>query len=216
MSDYTLSLKLERELLFLEDPYQAQRELSTPITLEAVLQQGAANKQLRMTPKQRSLLALDIASSIIQLRKTGWSSPAFSSKVIKCILGSNGTSARVSTTPFIEQMAELSRATSPGSEPKAALLELAILLLEIWHHETLEMWATEAGFGETSTIRERLVAATEWLDTTAAEFPIHYLEAVEQCLSLCVQRSREWDDDDFLRLYCENVVKPLHMSCEIW
>lgn len=169
-----------------------------------------------MTPKQRRMLALDISSSIIQLRKTCWSSPAFSSKVVKFILGANGNNARVPTIAFIEQVTELNRAASPGSNSKVALLELAILLLEIWNHEMLEMWAAEAGFGEINTTRERLAAATEWLDATAAEFPIRYLEAVEQFLSLCVHRSREWDDYEFLRLYCENVIKPLQTSYESW
>ncbi|RWA07670.1 hypothetical protein EKO27_g7440 [Xylaria grammica] len=215
--DYILSLTLKGEVLdFIHEPYQARRGFSTPTTLEAVLRQGATDKKLRLTPKQRSLMALDIASSIIQLRKTCWSDPAFSSKVIKCVLGANGKSARVSTVAFIEQVTERNRAASLGSEPKAALLELAILLLEIWHHETLEMWAEEGGFGETGTARERLAAAMEWLDATAAEFPVRYLEATEQCLSLCVQRSREWDDYEFLTLYCENVIKPLQMSCEHW
>ncbi|KAI0481842.1 hypothetical protein F4859DRAFT_476195 [Xylaria cf. heliscus] len=215
--DYILSLKLKGETLdFIQEPYQAQRELSTPTTLEAVLRQGASDKKFRMTPKQRTLLALDVASSIIQLRETCWSSPALSSKIVKCILGANGKNARVSIIAFVEQFTEMSRASSPGSEPKVALLELAILLLEIWHHETLDMWASESGFGATDTTRERLAAATEWLDATAAEFPVRYLEATEQCLSLCVQRSRQWDDYEFLRLYCENVIKPLQISCESW
>ncbi|RYC62558.1 hypothetical protein CHU98_g3645 [Xylaria longipes] len=196
ISDYILSLKLKGEALeFMQETHQIQRELSTPTTLESVLRKGAADREFRMTPKQRSQLALDIASSIIQLRKTCWPSPVLSSKVIKYILGANGKSARVSTIAFIEQVTELNRATLPGSEPKVALLELAILLLEIWHHETLEMWAEKAGFGETNTTDERLMAATKWLDATEAEFP---------------------DDNELLRLYCENVTKPLNMSCGIW
>ncbi|GAP89785.1 putative protein [Rosellinia necatrix] len=215
--DYMLSLKLKGQALdFIQKPHQIQRELSTPTTLEAVLRQGATDKKFQMTPKQRSLLALDIASSVIQLRKTYWSDPAVNSKVVKCILGANGKNARVFTIAFIEKVTEISRADSPGSEPKVALLELAILLLEIWHHETLEMWASAAGFGETGTTRERMAAATEWLEATAEEFPLRYLEAVEQSLSLCVQRSRQWDDYEFLRLYCENVIIPLQISCEAW
>ncbi|KAI8948203.1 hypothetical protein F4801DRAFT_581628 [Xylaria longipes] len=201
ISDYILSLKLKGEALeFMQETHQIQRELSTPTTLESVLRKGAADREFRMTPKQRSQLVLDIASSIIQLRKTCWSSPVLSSKVIKYILGANGKSARVSTIAFIEQVTELNRATLPGSEPKVALLELAILLLEIWHHETLEMWAEKAGFGDTNTTDERLMAATKWLDATEAEFP----------------RSRHWDDIELLRLYCENVIKPLNVSCGIW
>ncbi|KAI0115596.1 hypothetical protein GGR51DRAFT_503510 [Nemania sp. FL0031] len=214
-SDYILGLKLEGEALdFIQESQEVQRQLFAPITLEVVLQQGATDKKLRMTPKQRSLLALDLASSIIQLRETCWSNPAFSSRVVKCILDANGKSARVSTLAFIEQVTEPSRSAESGCESKVALLELAILLLEIWHHETLEMWAAETGFGETGTTRERLAAATEWLDETSAEFPVRYLEATEQCLSLCVQRSRQWDDYEFLRVYCENVIRPLQKSCE--
>lgn len=116
---------------------------------------------------------------------------------------------------FIEQLSEPGRAASQGCEPKVALLELAVLLLELWNHETLDMWAAETGFGETTTTGGRLAAAKDWVDETE-DCPIHYLNAVEQCLSLYVQRSRKWGDDQFLKIYCENVIKPLQESCEVF
>lgn len=196
-------------------PNRVQRELSAPIPLETVLEQGAGNKSLKMRPKQRIMLALDVASSIIQLRETCWSSLAFSSKVVKCILGANGTSPKISITAFIEQLSEPGRAASQGCEPKFALLELAVLLFELWNHKTLDMWAAETGFSETTTAGGRLTAVKNWVDE-AEDCPIHYLNAVEQCLSLYVQRSRKWGDDQFLKMYCENVIKPLQTSCEVF
>ncbi|KAI1115603.1 hypothetical protein F5Y14DRAFT_460325 [Nemania sp. NC0429] len=214
--DYIINLELKGLTLDLvQKPYQAPRELSAPITLETVLKRGAADKRLRMRPKQRITLALDVASSIIQLRETCWSSLAFSSKVVKCIVGANGTDPKVSTVAFIEQLSEPGQAVVQGCAPKVALLELAILLLELWNHETLDMWAAEAKFGRTTETGERLMAASEWADETK-DCPIHYLNAVEQCLSLCVHRTRKWSDDELLRMYCENVIKPLQESSDVF
>ncbi|KAI1170208.1 hypothetical protein F4777DRAFT_595397 [Nemania sp. FL0916] len=213
-----LTLELEgKSLNIIQGPHQIQRGLSQPTTLETLLRRGAADKNLRMTPTQQSLLALDIASSVLQLRQSCWSQPAFSSKIVKCILGANGSSPRqVSITAFIEQVTELSRAALPGPEPKVTLLELAILLLEIWNHETLEMWAANVGFDKTTTTSERLEIATKWLEETTNTFTLRYLEAIEQCLALCVQRRRQWDDSELQALYCENVIKPLQENIGIW
>ncbi|KAJ8132880.1 hypothetical protein O1611_g747 [Lasiodiplodia mahajangana] len=209
-----LSLSLAGESLhpIWEKP-TLQRKLLSPISLEEILQQGAADENLRITPRQRTLLALDVASSIIQLQQTCWSNPPFSSKVVKLLVQD---SRKDPCGPFIEQVTEPNRASSPHPDPQAALLDLSILLLEVWHHKTLEIWATEAAFGVTDTPERRHMAAIRWLQSTSDLIPTHHLRAIEQCLGLYSGRLRYWDDDEFLRMYCENVILPLLKSCEAW
>ncbi|KAI3317382.1 hypothetical protein HD806DRAFT_515334 [Xylariaceae sp. AK1471] len=212
-----LNLRLSGKSLDLsQEPCKPQRGLPKPTSLEEVLRKGALDRACQITPKQRTLLALNIASSIIQLHQTCWSNPPFSSKVVKFISHRASKVTAVHCAPYIEQVTERSRATSLGPNPKAALLELAILLLEIWHHETLEMWAARANFGETHTAPTRTAAAIQWVELTSDYIPVHHLEAIEQCLALYVGRLRHWDDDEFLKGYCENIIKPLQKSCESW
>ncbi|KAL8422574.1 hypothetical protein RB596_003031 [Gaeumannomyces avenae] len=52
-------------------------------TLETCLVEGMRDEDARLTPKQQTLIALDIASSILQLSQAGWLNKPFSSQRIK-------------------------------------------------------------------------------------------------------------------------------------
>src|SRR5690606_14924721 len=104
---------------------------------------------------------------------------------------------------------------APELEPQVALLELSILLLEIWHQRSLNDWASETKL-DVGTQDSRRIAATRWLQATDKELPVNYLDAIEKCLAICSGRLRYWDDEKFQQHYCENVIKPLLESCEAW
>lgn len=214
---YMLSLGLARESLHLmEQQPNPRRRLLSPTSLEEVLQQGIADENARISFRHRTLLALDIASSILQLQQTSWSNPPFSSKVVKLLVQENSKTTRTLSSPFVEQVTEPSRANLTHPDPQPTLLELAIILLEVWHHLTLEIWANNTAFGGTDTPEKRHMAAIRWLQTTSDSIPIHHLRAIEQCLGLYSGRLRYWDDDEFLKMYCENIILPLLKSCEAW
>ncbi|KAI4214112.1 MAG: hypothetical protein LQ351_003197 [Letrouitia transgressa] len=86
--------------------------------------------------------------------------------------------------------------TAPCSiEPKMALLELGILLLEIWHKTTLE-----ARFGlehAPTAYYDRMARGLEWLDDVDEPLPDLYDKAVAHCLRVNVSggtRLLHWDD----------------------
>ncbi|KAI8635262.1 hypothetical protein F5Y19DRAFT_5551 [Xylariaceae sp. FL1651] len=216
-NSYVLSLSLTGETLnLIQEQTKPQRRLLAPTSLEEVLKEGAANEILQITPRQRTLLALDVASSIIQLQQTSWSDPPFSSKVVKLLLRDSCKSTVAPSVLFIEQVTEPSRSDCPHPDPKATLLELAVLLLEVWHHKTLEIWAANTALDATDTPEKRHMAAIRWLQSTSHLIPSHHLKAIEQCLGLCSGRLRDWDDSEFLKVYCENIIRPLQKSCEAW
>ncbi|KAK0726855.1 hypothetical protein B0T26DRAFT_747245 [Lasiosphaeria miniovina] len=101
----------------------------TTTDIDSGLPQGriAQDEDVRMTPKQQALLALDVASSVLQLQQTLWCSIPWNSTAIKF---------------FLQKERDCS---SPDLDVKETLLELAILLLEIWHHVPLEAWAQRKG-----------------------------------------------------------------------
>lgn len=195
---------------------ESQRDLISSKTLDDLLQDGTGSEDEKMTPKQQTLLALDVASSIVQLRQTCWFRHPFSSKVVKFLIQKEGQGTTAISTPFVEQVADPDQQDFPGPDPKAALLELAILLLEIWHHKTLESWCTKSGIAKVDSPETRQRAAIRWLEMTSERLPLHHLTAIEQCLALCAGRLRFWDDPEFLKLYCENIIKPLQESCKAW
>src|SRR4051812_19927550 len=86
-----------------------------------------------------------------------------------------------------------------GPNPKAALLELAIMLLEIWHHKTFEMWATGSGLSDIVSADGRIIAAMKWLQMTYERLPPHHPTAIEKCLALCSGRLWRWEDGEFRR-----------------
>lgn len=76
-----------------------------------------------------------------------------------------------------------------------ALLELGILLLEIWHKTTLE-----ARFGlehAPTAYYDRMARGLEWLDDVDEPLPDLYDKAVAHCLRVNVSggtRLLHWDD----------------------
>lgn len=189
--------------------------------LDFFLREGHQNYDLRMTPKQQTLLALDVASSVLQLRQTCWLDADFRSTSIRFLLHENGAEGTLSPALFIERMVQASKVLDnttmvEAPEPKTTLLELAIILLEIWHHQPLDTCIDKLGLDAADTLETRRIAAIRWLEKTSSRLPLQHLAAVEQCLAVCSGRLRSWSDRDFIREYCENIIKPLQESCKAW
>ncbi|KAK7728333.1 hypothetical protein SLS63_006781 [Diaporthe eres] len=217
--EYLLRLHLMADALSLVNgTREARREVAQSTNLEQFLRRGCLDEDARMTPKQQTILALDIAASLLQLRQTHWSLFPWTNKRIQFLFSKQGEL----WGPFVEELIDKKTGKTPvtpspqGPDPKEALLELAILLLEIWHHKPLEMWAAKLGMESIDTPEARRIAAIRWLELTSDRLPPHHLVAIEQCLAFCSGRLRVWDDGEFQKLYCENVVKPLQESCKTW
>ncbi|KAK7921557.1 hypothetical protein PG985_009579 [Apiospora marii] len=190
--------------------------MTSPLTLAEVLQRGNHNEAARMTFKEQTFLALDIACSIVQLRETRWLGSPFTSCILMVVTPEKKNRG-LSTKPFIERTPESTLKSSKNPDPETVLRELAILLLELWHHRTLDIWCAKwGGDTDTTTPDGRLKAAINWVKATSDRIPPYYLDAVEQCISICCGRHRLWHDKEFLKIYCENVIIPLQESCRAW
>ena len=186
------------------------------ISLADYLRDTAADADTRMGPMKQTCLALNVVSSVLQLRPTMWCSVPWNSTTIKLpVQAVNGEEAAVDT-PYVEQaidptMMETQEGASPRLTTQAAqttMLELAILLLEILHYKPIAVWAASYDESDPKTYWERMRAADRWLKlSTDKLLPLH-VKAVEECLVMCVRSKLSWDDY-FQRLYCENIIKPL-------
>ncbi|KAI9154956.1 hypothetical protein HJFPF1_07517 [Paramyrothecium foliicola] len=87
------------------------------------------------------------------------------------------------------------------------MLELAIVLLEILHQKSMAAWADRHDEGVPRTYRERMGAATRWLELSTVKLLPPHIKVVEECLMLCARSMLSWDEY-FQRFYCENIIKP--------
>lgn len=224
---HILKLKLNNEDLFLvEGQPENRRDFATPITLADILKAGCQDDDAKMFPKEQTLLALNVASSILQLQQTWWLGPPFNSNGIKILTPQEKSSATSNSSPFIEQhMGEIpppplneavESSTSIGPDPKTALTELAILLLEIWHHRPLEAWCEKVGKSNPTSPQARMMVAIEWLQATSRRLLPYQSQIIEQCLQVCAGSLRFWHEKEFLRMYCENIIKPLQETLGAW
>ncbi|KAH6684940.1 hypothetical protein F5X68DRAFT_262808 [Plectosphaerella plurivora] len=78
LASYTLST--------IDNASERCRKFAGSPNLESLLRQGAQDEDSRMTPKQRTLLALDVAAAIPQLRETTWLSQAWDKRAIKFLV----------------------------------------------------------------------------------------------------------------------------------
>ena len=143
-------------------PYSYDRSIS----LADFLKDTAADADSRISPIEQTLLALNVAASVLQLRPTMWCSVPWNSTTIKFPVQAGAGARAALYTPYIEQAIDPTMSGTQGGASltteaaKTTMLELAILLLEILHHKSIEAWAARYDEGEPRTYRERIGAAT--------------------------------------------------------
>jgi hypothetical protein len=156
-------------------------------------------------------LALTIASSFLQLLRTPWTSPRFSTDTLTLLQAANQDPDM--TKPCLS----ISFEPAPGMLPtqnadfeiKEALVELGIMLLEIWHERTVEL-----KFGlavESLRPLARRTYAMEWLETVPG-LPVMYHQAIYYCLAGVINKPplpKGWDDPQLWETICETVIEPL-------
>ncbi|KAL8398520.1 hypothetical protein RB596_005886 [Gaeumannomyces avenae] len=198
------------------------------ISLGALL--SAAHKA---SLKFRMLLALRLASNLLQLSQTHWLQKPWSKHELyfpirplpqggaKGLASSPAHEAPDFNQPFISLALETSgpAPTCPGGaiDARATLLELGILLLEIWHQSPFEARLAATGGG----YYQRLAAALEWLDDTADVDPMP--ELYDRATSLCIRgviggqsKLADWEDMRFWAGMCVDVIEPLERGCQAW
>ncbi|KAF2729895.1 hypothetical protein EJ04DRAFT_527438 [Polyplosphaeria fusca] len=195
------------------------------VTFEELLTESNPARGPMISLKLRMVLALKLASNLLQLLQTQWLHAAWSKELISFpIMPSQGPRAsnidfsRPYVSSTFDHANSATKLGQPSSvEPKIAMLELGILLLEIWHEKTLE-----AQFSLTKTpvkYHERLALALEWIHETDNPLLELYDKAVTFCLTGVVSsesRNMQWDDMKLWAAICGDVIEPLSKNCKQW
>ena len=193
--------------------HQLQEEPNHAISLKEILQAEG-------TPlpwKFRMLLALRLASSLLQLLQTRWLERAWSKDAVFFLVQPGAQAQVFLNRPFVRCTIGGMRTASRSIEPKVALLELGILLLEIWHKTTLEArFGLEKG---PTAYYDRMARAVEWLDDVDEPLPDLYDQAVAHCLRVNISgdtRFLDWEDTKLWSVICGDIIAPLAKICKQW
>jgi hypothetical protein len=196
------------------------------ITLKELLSDADPARRVPLIPlKLRMLLALKLASNLLQLLQTQWLRTDWSKELVSFPVGpvqNPKTSDIDFTRPYVSCIFEhANTAANPAKtssvEPKVAMLELGIVLLEIWHERTLEMQFSL----QNTPVRfhERLALALEWIGETDNPLLELYDQAVTYCLTGVVaseSRNMQWEDMELWAAICNDVIEPLSKNCKQW
>jgi hypothetical protein len=174
--------------------------------------------------KPRLQLSLSLASSLLQLFQTPWLTQAWRKDALffrvsdaPCGPPSRGKrSAQPDLNrPFVVCNFSGESPEVTATETKAVLLELGIILLEIWHGMTLE-----AHFGldesenpaKPTKYFERLAQALEWEADWTNPMPGLFGESVSQCLrgnNVSAGKKLDWEDLNVWSSICGDIIEPL-------
>ncbi|KAM3088303.1 hypothetical protein ACMFMG_002357 [Clarireedia jacksonii] len=177
--------------------------------------------------KLRMFTALALSSNLLQLSQTHWLKVPWSKDMVNFLIKNQNP---IKNTPYhpvelhgpfisltFDATAPASACLTTQIEPKKALLELGILLLEIWHETTLEL---RFGLDKAPTgYYERLALAVEWRDDVNNEPLELYARAVSNCIQPNVEgdfRLTDWESMKLWEAICGNVVEPLAKICKQW
>ncbi|KAK6365892.1 hypothetical protein LTS17_010858 [Exophiala oligosperma] len=183
---------------------------------------GGSGRKILYRPKLS--LALNLAASFLQLLRTPWARPMLSAENVMFL--ENEKREPDVKRPFLSLSfsspsppahANLPPPTTTTSSTnnddislKDELVELGIVLLEIWHEQTLE--EVRPSIPGCTESMPRRVSAMLWFDNSTNDaYPEAYRTALEYCLvrSVCLQQEQKWDDPEIWQVICESVVAPL-------
>jgi hypothetical protein len=192
------------------------------ISLAEFLRATTNDADARMHIRDQTMLALNVACSLLQLRTTMWCKVPWNSSTIRFPIQAVQAASQA-RTPYVEQVIDPGTPGTQVSAPadltteaaQSTMLELAILLLEILHNRSISDWAAEEGEGQTRTNKERMTVATHWVEMSMDKLLSPHSQAVKGCLRMCAQNRLPWDER-FQRLYCENIIKPLQEVLGLW
>ncbi|KAM0804394.1 hypothetical protein BDR22DRAFT_960035 [Usnea florida] len=192
-----------------------------------------SDRSHKLPLKPRLLLALTLASTLIQLNATPWLGKIWSKHSI-CFSTQPSNHPTLDqhplnpsqidlTRPFLTQSFNNEPTALPLSnapithptDPRQMILELGIMLLEIWHETSLESYSSSINQVLKDSYYDRLSLAQRWLDETEESIPPVYFHVALRCVRCCfdgVPANPVWDGCLFKGLVT-GVVEPLLEQC---
>lgn len=194
------------------DPEPPKATDSCFISLEKLLESPPPELSL----KQRLKLALLISSSLLQLYNTAW---LFGPRKEWFFFHEDsGLGGAVDLDhPFVSCcFADAAAAGKNSRQPQSALtiLNLGILIIELWHNQTIESFCRQSHRALDDSFDNRQSNARRWLNETEGNFISTVFEAAVRCVECRFDVADiDLDDDRIRKRLVEAVVKPLLENC---
>lgn len=98
-----------------------------------------------MDPEDRIKLAVNLAASLLQYNLTPWLRRCWTKNAVHFFVQTRTVSGIDVEHPLIIKHFSDQANEIPENDPELALMELGIMLLEIWDMRTFESWLKTAG-----------------------------------------------------------------------
>lgn len=176
-------------------------------------------QRMNLSPMDKLKFGLSVASSLLQLNLTPWIRKCWTKDDIWLRRERSADCGYDVAHPLIRRRFEESTTCQRSDdEPEAALLELGILLVELWTETTIESWVESTGRANTdlSDLARRRGLLYEWWNELRRKAPPKYCQIVQICFfpGDFGDVDRSWDDVQFKALYYTNIVEPLSKDLE--
>ncbi|KAL8924562.1 MAG: hypothetical protein Q9172_002646 [Xanthocarpia lactea] len=172
-----------------------------------------------LSPVDKFSFGLSIASSLLQLNLTPWICKCWTKDDIILRHKRNADSGYDMAHPLIRGRFErMTTCQRSDDNPDVALLELGILLVELWTEKTFESWVESTGrtTSDLSDLALRRGLLHEWWCELKKKAPVSYSQVVQTCFFTFgfEDVNVSWDDVRFKSLYYTNIVEPLSKDLE--
>lgn len=172
-----------------------------------------------LSPMDKFRFALSIASSLLQLNLTPWICKCWTKDDIWLRRERSADCGYDVAHPLIRGRFEESTSCQRSEDdPEAALLELGILLVEVWTEKTMEAWVESIGraYADLSDLALRRGLLYDWWNELRKKAPPNYCQVVQICFfpGEFGDVDKSWDDVQFKALYYTNIVEPLSKDLE--
>ena len=223
VSDVNTAHKVSKLYLLHDQRLQRQGETSTVMTATTKDQSYVSLADLiessttRLKLNERVLLAATVASSMMQLYSTPWLPDLRKEKFLfqsKPVVGQGYYIER----PIVRCSFTNSASGNQVSSRKTLyeLLDLGILIIELWRNQTIESFCTANSIQIQDTYESRQSVARRWLNEEEGEFVPLVFEAAVRCVECRFQCVRlDLNNEVVQNLLFEGVVKPLWENCHI-
>jgi hypothetical protein len=196
-----------------KDDQHCKPAIWSTINLERYL---LANK---MGPAQKVKLALKLSISLLQFKTSQWFQSPVSAQVIyfrKAVKSEKAPYIDVDQPLVLQSFCDKAPKGSSEYKPRLMLLELGILLMEIWNGETLGAFAKRHSDIDNVEPLMRREIATEWYDETWEQMTNNYGGVVNTCMAFALDYNRKmqtWEDEDLRKSVCAKIISPLNEDC---
>ena len=186
---------------------------SDSVTLDEILTQN-----IIINPRDGIQIAFALVSAQLQLHSTPWLPKFWSKDILRFPCIKDPQTSKISVIYSCAFLQRPFSATTTADEQslrsaKRPLLELGIMLLEVYLQQTFTEYAFSVGKRIDDGYGSRYEVAKQWLDNSEQQLLPPHASVISRCIECNFENrslSYEWHDEKLRQSICENLLIPLY------